>query len=479
MSKENLYTRAQKAYQEGTPIMSDIDFDALEAELLSTDKVIGLEGKVKLPIRMWSMIKDPENKLIEITKGQVIVQFKIDGVALLLHYKYGNLFGAYTRGDGEYGQSVNHHLYPQSPDIPLSIPINDVPNVYIIGEAYMDINDASTYEYKNARNGVAGILNNQEYIPASRSIRFFAFDITYNIDTVDQAEFSTEGHKLRVLRDNDFMIPPTFATFDKAMLKAKDRKELPYLIDGLVIKVLNAKAQQFLSYTERAPKFYSCFKFIAESDFAVLQKIEWNVGRTGQIVPLAHFTPIDIGGSTIRKATLHSYSMVKNLGIAIGDKLKIVKAGDIIPQIDQIIERSGNDYEENIASVCPSCKSVIQLVGEHAKCVQPRCKDKIVAQITYAAKTIGLKGLGPAKAKALYEQFRDDAYIAASCIQEAIDKGMVTVPQSISMAKVIQAFNTYGIGQAGAKQAVAGGKKIQDFVPETLAEKLHLMLVIV
>ena len=471
MAKQELYTRAQKAYAEGTPIISDSEFDALEADLLGTDKVIGPEGKVKLPIRMWSMIKDSENKLIEITKEQVIVQFKIDGVALLLHYKYGSLFGAYTRGDGEYGMNVVHHFWDMNPEIPLTI-ADTTCDIFIIGEAYMTIESAIAKGYKNARNGIAGLLNNKEWQPGSSAIRFFAFDITYNIDTVNQAEFPTEGHKLRALRDNDFRIPPTFATFDRAMMKADGRKELPYLIDGLVVKVLNIKTQQLLGYTERAPKFYSCFKFAAESDFAVLQKIEWNVGRTGQIIPLAHFTPIDIGGSTIRKATLHSYSMVKSLNIAIGDKLKIIKAGDIIPQIDQIIERSGNECE--VITQCPSCGCIIKIDGAHAKCIQPGCFSKNVEQIVYICKTLGIRGVGPVRAKELYIRFPNPNLV--DCMKYIVDTYPIPI---IPMWKAIQAFNHSGVGAAGAKRAVAEGKDLGHFIHEHTAYNLMIILEVI
>ena len=471
---KSFYTRAQKEYQKGTPIMSDEEFDVLEMQVLGT---IGSAGDMKLPVKMWSTLKDQSNKLIEQVQGKVIAQHKVDGVALQLNYLYGNLLAAYTRGDGVMGQYVAHHLYPQLETIPLSIPHTG--SVIVIGEAYITKDAAKGFGYKNARNGTAGILNHKEAAPQSSMLKFFAFDIVYKdmVDGVNPADFPTEGHKLRVLKDFGFTIVPTYSSFDKALESLEDRDALPYLVDGIVIKVLSTRAQQVLGYTDKAPKFYSAYKFEAETDLATLEKIEWSVGRTGQIIPLAHFTAVDIGGSTIKKASLHSYAMVEKTNIAVGDKLKIVKAGDIIPQVDRIVERCGG--ETQLVSTCPSCGSAIQIVGEHAKCLQPRCKEKVVAQITYATKTMGLKGLGPAKAKNLYEQYRDDPYIAASVIQEAIDKGMVTLPESILQEKVIQAFNTEGLGQAGAKQAVAEGLDLRNFVHINLAEKLHLMLNIV
>ena len=307
----DLYTKAQQAWAEGSPIISDQEFDALEQEYFKAGTApIGIPGKAELPVKMWSMIKDSKNKLLTSTK--CIAQLKIDGIALLLHYKSGTLWRAYTRGDGTYGQDITFHLYPQTEDIPLTIP-DKTRDVFVIGEAYITKSSAEVLDYKNARNGIAGILNQQQHTRGNPHIRFFAFDIIYKDE---EDVFPTEGHKLNALKRNEFPIVMTFATFEKAHKAVIEcRDDFPYLIDGIVIKVLSTKAQQILGFTERAPRYFSAFKFAADSDFTELLKIEWNVGRTGKVTPLAHFTPVDIGGSTIRKASLYSYSMVKNTKI--------------------------------------------------------------------------------------------------------------------------------------------------------------------
>ena len=457
MSRAKLYHEAHEAYLTGKPIMSDREFDKLEYELFSnTSAPIGIPGKAELPLKMWSMLKDPKNKLLTSTK--CIAQFKIDGIALLLHYKNGVLWRAYTRGDGVHGQDITFHLYPQTEDIPLTIP-DITRDIFVIGEAYITKSSAEALDYKNARNGIAGILNQLQHTRGNPHIKFFAFDIVYKDE---ENAFPTEGHKLKALKDNEFPIVKTFATFEQAYTEASEQRDsLLYLIDGIVIKVLSTKAQQVLGFTERAPRYFSAFKLAADSDFAELIKIEWNVGRTGMVTPLAHFTPVEIGGSTIRKASLHSYSMVKNTKISIGDKLQIIKAGDIIPQIDHIVERSGN--ESALITQCPSCKSSLQIRGEHAFCIQPGCYDKNIDRLNFACKSLGIKGIGPAKAKEIYLQYKDPTLIGPMIY--VVEN--FTIPKDIPMWKAILAFNTEGLGISGAKKAAKAGKTLLDHMSST------------
>ena len=462
MNKQELYKKAQEAYQTGSPIMSDEEFDALEQEVAPS---IGVPGEYSLPMRMWSIGKDNKNVLEK--KFTCIVQYKVDGVALLLYYRSGMFVDAFTRGDGVRGQCVTHHAKYMS--FPKNLPMLGRGSEYcVIGEAYIEKEAAERHGYKNARNGCAGLLNhkNEQHVDA-RDLRFFAFSL---INLVEEPAWDTEVLELSHLKTFGFQIPPTFATTAKAYTQLQ-RDSLPYLIDGLVVKVNNHETQRRLGYTEHHPRYMSAYKFAAAANSTTVQKIEWQVGRTGIIVPVAHLAPIDIDGSTIRKATLHSYSRVEDMEISIGDKVTIKKAGDIIPYVAEILEKGTN--KSALLHSCPSCDLPIQRDGAHARCYNYYCITQRVEAFHYACKTIGVKGIGIKGSRDIVIGTSDFSLRRSF---ERARNARCTFPESVPMWKAIQMLGEPGLGKAASKRAADIGNTIYDFLTKDDADALVALL---
>ena len=462
-AKVELYIKAQEAYQLGSPIMTDEEFDILEQEVAPS---IGVPGEYELPMRMWSIGKDNTNKLEK--KYTCIVQYKIDGVALLLYYRSGKFVDAFTRGDGVKGQCVTHHAkYMSFPKIIQSFERGS--EYCIIGEAYIEKHVAEVLGYKNARNGVAGMLNNKDVQPENdKHIKLFVFSL---INLAEEPSWNTEVLELQHLKRFGFQIPPTFTTTAKAHMQLQ-RASLPYLIDGLVIKVNNQETQQKLGYTDHHPRFISAYKFAATANSTTVQKIEWQVGRTGLLVPVAHLVPVTLNGSTISKATLHSYSRVKEMGVAPNDTVTIKKAGDIIPYVAEVVEKGEYSFDPLIVD-CPSCQKAIHMEGAHAKCFNYFCIDQRWQAFHYACKTIGVKGIGVKNAQDIIMGTSDFSLRRSF---ERARNGQFTFPKSVPMWKAIQMLGEPGLGRAASKKAADSGNTIYDYLTKDDADALVALL---
>ena len=454
---QELYNEALKAWAEGAPIMSDLEFDILEEKV---NPSIGIPGEYDLPMQMWSIGKSNVEQLL--TKYACIIQHKIDGVAILLHYKMGRLIGAYTRGDGLRGQSVYHHAKCM-PDIPREL-VYKSGEVYIIGEAFLPKTDAKYLGFKNARNGVAGLLNRKEAGIDSTSIEFMAFQVKGDVHCTSEAD------QLRLLKSWGFRLPPVSLDFEK--MKNTNREELPYLIDGLVVKVNSHATQEKLGYTNHHPRFYAAHKFVAAENTTVIKDIEWQVGRTGVLIPVAILEPLNMNGSTISKATLHSYNRVEESGISPGDLVTIKKAGDIIPYVAHIVEKGDVHYESPLD--CPSCQKALDIGGAHIKCIFPRCPAQCELQLTYALKTMGIKGIGPKSAKPILQATKYSTLTEA--ISYAFHTNLGRFPENVPMWKAVQAVNSKGLGKAASQRAVKEGKTLYDYMNDEQASILIELL---
>ena len=464
MNKQQLYKKAQEAYQLGSPIMTDEEFDALEQEVAPS---IGVPGEYELPMRMWSIGKDNKNILEK--KFTCIVQYKIDGVAILLHYRSGKFVDAFTRGDGVKGQCVTHHA--RNMDFPKNLPALGKGSEHcIIGEAYIEKHVAEVLGYKNARNGVAGMLNNKDVQPENdKHIKLFAFSL---VNLVKEPAWDTEILELRHLKAFGFQIPPTFTTTANAHMQLQ-RASIPYLIDGLVIKVNSHGAQRRLGYTNHHPRYMSAYKFTAAANTTTVQKIEWQVGRTGLIVPVAHLVPITLNGSTISKATLHSYSRVEEMGVKPGDIVTIKKAGDIIPYVAEVVEKSTYEWPVLIVD-CPSCQKAVRRDGAHAKCYNYYCITQRVEAFHYACKVIGAKGIGVKGARDLVMGTGD--FSIRQSFERAIGNSKYRFPEFVPMWKAIQMLGEPGLGKAASKKAADTGSTIYDYLTKDDADALVALL---
>ena len=460
MNNQQAYEQALSNWAKGIDInLTDAEFDALERKV---KPAIGVPGNAKLPIRMWSIGKDDSSKLAQ--KFQCIIQHKIDGVALLLHFRSGRFVDAFTRGDGVIGQCVTHHA--QYMDFPKTFSTDIGLDTYIVGEAYLEKETAAKLQYKNTRNGVAGLLNRKDCSPENAAyIQLFVFNII--------GEYS-ELAQMKVLKKWGFKLPPSFSNITTAIDKTlQTRTSLPYDIDGLVIKVNDANAKKRLGYTDSHPRFYSAYKFAAANNITKITKIEWQIGRTGLLIPIAHLEPLELSGSTIRKATLHSYNNVAEKGFAPNDIVVIKKAGDIIPYVAEIFEKGEYSYDV-LAVDCPGCSKAVYHKGAHVFCHNWFCIDQRVQAFQYACKTIGVKGIGPKAAAGIIHN--TECKSLAKAFELALITNTGRFPLTVPMWKAIQMLGEEGLGKASSKTAAIRGDSIHNYLPKEDADILMELL---
>lgn len=299
------------------------------------------------------------------SKIQFTAEPKIDGLSLSLRYENGRLVHAATRGDGGVGENVTANALVIS-DIPQQL----VEYPYVLevrGEVYMaksdfsDLNErqelAGKQVYANPRNAAAGSLRQLDpTITASRQLRFFA----YAWGEVSQMPHRKQSEMVKYLERNGFKTPSLMAVTSSPeelithyQMIGRMRADLPYDIDGVVYKVEDLDRQERLGYVSRSPRWAIAHKFPAEKAVTTLHDISIQVGRTGALTPVARLGPVNVGGVIVTNATLHNANEIERLGIKIGDKVEIERAGDVIPKVLRVVESPTHALDFIFPTVCP------------------------------------------------------------------------------------------------------------------------------
>lgn len=355
-------------------------------------------------------------------------ELKIDGLKLVLEYEKGILKTAATRGDGKVGEDVTENAKTIQA-IPLRL--NQPLDVIVEGEAYMPLTQFKKINaeqkqkgeelYANARNITAGTIRQLDSnIVAARKPSVFIYDIArLNPDTT-----KTQDAELRLLEKLGFKVNThhilaksidDVIAFWQKWQTAKQKED--YLIDGVVVKVNEKQYQDILGYTGKAPRFGIAFKFPAEQVTTVLEDISLQVGRTGVITPVAHLRPVLVAGSTVSRATLHNEDEINRLDLKIGDTVILQKAGDVIPDIVQVLTemRTGNEKKFTMPKKCPECDSLLEkrTIGAKAKetsaayyCTNVRCfaKDRRTFYYFTSKGAFDIEHLGPKNLDVLLDQ---------------------------------------------------------------------------
>ncbi len=345
--------------------------------------------------------------------AQYVVEPKIDGLSCSLEYRDGVLVRASTRGDGNVGEDVTGNVKTIK-SVPLKLKEN-IPFIEVRGEVYMshesfeelvkkqELNEEKTF--KNPRNAASGSLRQKNpKITASRKLDIFVFNIQQK---EGGEEITSHKQSLDYLNDLGFTVVPGYArcnTIDEAIEKIKEigdnRGNLPFDIDGAVIKTDSFSQREEIGSTAKFPKWAVAFKYPPEEKETKLLNIEIQVGRTGVLTPTAEFESIILAGTTVSRATLNNADFIKEKGIAIGDTIIVHKAGDIIPQVLEVKVHSGEndvfEYPEN----CPACGSkVVKEDGEVAiRCVNPDCPAQLLRRLIHfcSRDAMDIEGLGEA-----------------------------------------------------------------------------------
>ena len=365
-------------------------------------------------------LRDFHRRVTSVVGDQVeyVVELKIDGLAISLTYENGILVTAATRGDGLVGEDVTHNVKTIK-SVPLRInpPSGKFPSVievrgeiYLPKEGFKKLNeereDMELVPFANPRNAAAGSIRQLDpKVAAKRPLSTFIYGIGY----VEGIQFETHHEVLEFYKACGFRVNPHIKLFnsfddviDYCMSWREKRDLLPYEIDGMVIKVNSLQFQKMLGSTAKNPRWAIAYKFPAEQKVSVIEDIIVSVGRTGILTPNAVLKPVNIAGSTVSRATLHNEDYIKEKDIRIGDSVIVQKAGDIIPEVVEVIKekRTGSEKEFKMPHHCPECGAeVIRIPGEAAyRCTGVSCPAQIRRSIIHFASrdAMDIRGLGPA-----------------------------------------------------------------------------------
>ena len=347
------------------------------------------------------------------------VELKIDGLSLSLIYENGILVQGSTRGNGTIGENVTENVktikdIPQKLSRPLSFEVRG--ECFMSKKEFLRLNQERENEgqqvFANPRNAAAGSLRQLDpKITASRKLDTFM----YTIVTFDGLEVTTQHQALETLKELGFNVNPT-AQVTTGLNGVKDfiehygeiRDDLDYGIDGVVLKVDDLATQQALGNTVKVPRWEIAYKFPPEQAESVVHEITWTIGRTGVLTPTAVMDPVQLAGTTVSRATLHNEDMIRQKDIRVGDTVLLHKAGDIIPEVSQVVlsKRPKDSVPAEIPTHCPYCNSkLIHLEDEVAlRCINPKCPAQVKEQLTHFASrnAMNIDGLGPKIIEQLY-----------------------------------------------------------------------------
>lgn len=381
-------------------------------KLLSLDNVFDLEGLRNFDKKIREVIPQPSYE----------TELKIDGLTIEVVYEDGVMIQASTRGDGVTGEDVTGNVRTIR-SIPLRIPA-EISRLEVRGEIYMpkssflrlntECEEQGKNTFANPRNAAAGSLRQlNPAVTAARDLSAFFYEIQY----ADGRVFASQTEKVAFLKEMGLPVNPMNAlcsNIDEVWKKQEEflaaRHDLPYDIDGVVIKLNQVSAQYELGETSRCPRWAIAYKFPAEEAETILENVTLNVGRTGVIAPTAVLKPVHLAGSVISRATLHNFDYIAMKDLKIGDHVVICKAGDVIPEILRSLpeKRTGTEKEIPIPETCPTCSSAaIRSNGEAAyRCLNPDCPARLRESLRFFATrdAMDIEGMGPAVIDLLLEE---------------------------------------------------------------------------
>ena len=426
-------------YEQDAPVVSDAEYDALYDELRRLEESEGYSLKnspthrvggapqkkfeqSKHLLRLYSLDKcqsmDEFYEWCARTEKVVsplptlTAEYKFDGLTLNLLYDNGKLVQATTRGDGVTGEIVTAQVRTIS-KLPREIEYKG--KIEIQGEGILRLSNFNKYNLtaaeplKNARNGVAGAIRNlNPAVTAERNISFFAYNVGYSDKTFETQKdirdflieqgFETEG---------DFALVSTREEIEEYINRAEEmRSGLDYLIDGLVFKVNNLAYRDELGYTEKFPKWAIAYKFKADEMTTTLNDVVWQVSRSAKLNPLAVLEPVDIGGVTVKKATLNNYGDILRKNVKIGDRVFIRRSNDVIPEIMGVAETHDHSKQVEKPTVCPACGAPVKEVGAFLYCTGEHCAPQVISALDHFASkdAMDIEGFSEKTAEQFYNE---------------------------------------------------------------------------
>lgn len=506
-------------YNEDSPEITDYEYDQLMLRLKALEKeypelitqnsptqMVGGEARrsagvlVKHDVPMLSLqdvfskeevLAFVENLQKELAAPEFVVEEKIDGLSLALRYEKGELVRAVTRGDGlVQGEDVTANarvIKDVKQKLKTDLPYFEVRGeVYMEGAAFEAVNDRQELlglkPFANPRNCAAGTLRQLDSrITKERKLSMFVF----NLQKAEGQEFRTHIEAYEFMKSQGIKVIHGYRlchtaeeVWEAIEAIGESRGELPYDIDGAVVKLNNLADREKLGATSKVPRWAIAYKYPPEEKETIVRSIELSVGRTGRITPTAVFDPVRLCGTSVERATLHNQDFIDSLDVRIGDTVRVYKSGEIIPKVKEVVKekRPAGAEPFHIGDTCPACggRAVRELDTADIKCQNPACPAQLENHILnfVGRNAMDIKGFGEAAVHNLIEQGYlkniADIYKLAVYREELIAKGLVGKEKNTDKLlaaieaskqnepqRLVTGLGISGIGQAAARELMA------------------------
>ncbi len=456
--------------------------------LYSLDKAVTKEQLASFTDRILKS-ENPDTKYT--------VEYKFDGLTMCLTYENGYFQRATTRGNGEVGEDVTAQVKTIK-TFPLSIPYKG--RLEAKGEAIIrlsvleEYNKTATEVLKNARNAVAGAIRNLDpKVTEKRKPEIYFYDVNY----IEDGSIRSQREAVKFLKENGFKVFDYLrvcSNLDEIIEAVSEievnRKNLDVLTDGVVIKVDDYNVREELGSTEKFPRWAIAFKFEAEEVTTMLEKITWQVGRTGKLTPLGHLSPVDLCGVTVKKATLNNYGDILRKNIKVPCRVLVRRSNEVIPEILGSTEIFDNSKLPEKPKICPYCNSALEEVGANIFCPNKNCKPRVVGLIAnfVSKEAMNIEGVSEMTASLLYDSFNvrrcSDLYKldyqAIYSLEGFKEKRTANFINSVEkskhcpLANFIYALSIDGIGKKTAKDLAKRFKSLDNLRNATLIDLISM-----
>ena len=493
------------------PTMADIEYDRLLDELFALERKTGIvldnspthkvggepiseSIKVKHKNKFYSLEKsqsfdeivdwNDRNQKIHPYKFELVCEYKFDGLTVAITYDKGKFVRAVTRGNGTIGEDVSAQVKTFK-TVPLKI--NFQGYVEIQGEGMIrtsvleKLNRSLEIPLKNPRNAASGAIRNLDpKVTASRKLDYFA----YNVNYIEDKKFTTHLEEIDFLRENGFMVLD-FHRLVKSWDDVKNvidevannKKNLDFMIDGLVFKINNMADRDALGHTDRFPRGAIAYKFEAEEISTILKDVVWQVGRTGKVTPIAILEPVELAGATVSRATLNNYNDIVRKNVSINSRVFVRRSNEVIPEITGLAESFANSKVIEKPCDCPSCHHSLVEVGANLFCKNHNgCIEQIVDRLTHFASrdAMNIDGLSEKTIEQLHKTYNiaypyelyNLKYDDLAKLDGFKDKKIYNLLSSIEKSKNVDWASyifSLGILSIGKKTAFILSKKFANF----------------
>ena len=516
---EEINKHNKNYYVYDNPTISDAEYDALYYELVDLEKELNFtlensptgrvgdyvleefkKHKHEVPLYSLNKVKDYEdlekwiNDMKKATGNPAVdfsIEYKYDGLKVVIEYQNGRYKQATTRGNGQIGEDVTAQVKTIK-SVPLTIPFKG--KLLVQGECMMtnssfeEYNKTAEIPLKNPRNGVAGAVRNLDPKETEkRRLDYFCYDILL----IEGVTFKTQKEMNEFIKTQGFKTDSYFKIIN-SLEKAKQEIEqvdkikdnLDTMIDGMVIKVNDCSVRDDIGYTNKFPKWAMAWKFKAVELSTTLLDVIWQVGRTGKITPIAIMEPIELAGATVSRATLNNTQDIERKQISINSRIFVRRSNEVIPEVMGLAEKSENSQEIIAPTNCPSCGGLLSRVGPNLFCTNHKgCFEQILNRLTHfvSRDAFNIEGLSEKTIKVLndkfnlaypYELFELKAEQLVG-LEGFKDKKINNLIESIEKSKKIDWSNfifSLGIMNIGKKSAFVLSKKFSSIEELKLAD---------